>query len=83
MTPWRLVLFFEVVEQLPVTVCVHALPETFVREGSELSVMRHLAHRLGLEYEVIPIRKIIEQGRTTYEVATLDQARRCLGFFVE
>ena len=83
MTPWRLVLLFEVVEQLPVTVCVHALPETFVREGSELSVMRHLAHRLGFEYEVVPIGKIIEQGGTTDEVATRNQTRRCLGFFVE
>ena len=45
--------------------------------------MRHLAHRLGLEYEVVPIGKIIEQGGTTDEVATRDQTRRCLGFFVE
>jgi len=60
MTPWSLVSTVEFVQEFPVSVGVHALPETIMGVGGKLTLTCHAPHRFGFKDKIVAIVKVVK-----------------------
>jgi hypothetical protein len=59
-TPWSLVPTVDFVQEFPVTVGVHALPETIVGVGGKLAFTCHTPHWFSFQDKIIAIAEVVK-----------------------